>query len=245
LVGRQEMILRIRKALARPLDGSPAMGESAPPPPAQPMTGVMPTIPLLPKFEEELAKVAGVSHCAANRQALEEILQSILSQAKATNVVLSRNRLLETLKIESLVRGWGKSVSVWPAAVTGGSPVGEDPARAFAQAAFASTVGITGVEFALAETGSLVVSSSTEGSQLASLAPPVYVALYRRTQLVASLDEVLQRLAMTYDGDPLPGRSFVFITGTSRTADIEQILIRGVHGPGELHAILVEEACFS
>jgi hypothetical protein len=41
----------------------------------------------------------------------------------------------------------------------------------------------------------------------------------------------------------LAGRSVVFLTAQSRTGDIEQILIRGVHGPGELHAILVEEAC--
>jgi L-lactate dehydrogenase complex protein LldG len=107
-------------------------------------------------------------------------------------------------------------------------------------------VGITGVEFALAETGSLVVTSFTEGAQLASLAPPVHVALYRRSQLVASLDEVLERLPVASHPDlALPGRSVVFITGTSRTADIEQILIRGVHGPGEVHAILVEEACLS
>jgi L-lactate dehydrogenase complex protein LldG len=102
------------------------------------------------------------------------------------------------------------------------------------------------VEFALAETGSLVVTSLTEGAQLASLAPPVHVALYRRSQLVASLDEVLERLPVARHPDfALPGRSVVFITGTSRTADIEQILIRGVHGPGEVHAILVEEACLS
>ncbi len=118
--------------------------------------------------------------------------------------------------------------------------------KGFAEASFAAMVGITGVDFALAETGSLVVTSWTEGAQLASLAPPVHVALYRRSQLVASLDEVLERLPMARTGEqPVPGRSVVFITGTSRTADIEQILIRGVHGPGELHAILVEESCFS
>ena len=225
------------------------ISESALPPPS-PLVGILPTIPpeeLLPKFEAELTKVAGVAHRAANRQGLEEILKTILSHANATSVVLSRNPLLAELGLEPLLRGWGKGISVWQPSGAGGAPVAGDASqRVFAEASFAATVGITGVEFALAETGSLVVTSWTEGTQLASLAPPVHVALYRRSQLVASLDEVLERLPVARASEQAaPGRSVVFITGTSRTADIEQILIRGVHGPGEVHAILVEEACLA
>jgi L-lactate dehydrogenase complex protein LldG len=231
------------------LDSSSVIIESTLPP-ASPLTGILPIIPpeeLLPKFESELTKVAGIAHRAANRQGLEEILLSILSHAKAKSVVLSRNPLLSELNLGPLLRTWGQGVSVWQSFGGGDSPeAGNASLRAFAEASFVAAVGITGVDFALAETGSLVVTSMTEGVQLASLAPPVHVALYRRSQLVASLDEVLERLPVANHPDlALPGRSVVFITGTSRTADIEQILIRGVHGPGEVHAILVEEACLS
>ena len=244
----EEIIQQIRKALGRPPHGSSVRGESALPP-ASPLAGVLPTIPpeeLLPKFEAELAKVAGMAHRATHRQELEEILRTILFQAKAQNVVLSRNPLLAELNLEPLLRAWGIVISVWPGLGAKDAPVAEDVSlRVFEKASFAAAVGITGVDFALAETGSLIVTSATEGAQLASLAPPVHVALYRRSQLVASLDEVLERLSVARAPEQAaPGRSVVFITGTSRTADIEQILIRGVHGPGEVHAILVEEACF-
>ena len=247
---REDMIQRIRRALGRPSGDSPEISQSALRPPDPPLIGILPTITpeeLLPKFEAELTKVAGIAHRAANRQALEEILHTILSQAKATSVVLSRNPLLAELNLAALLRAQGKAISVWQTSGAGDSPgAGDASLRVFAEASFAATVGITGVEFALAETGSLVVASLTEGAQLASLAPPVHVALYRRSQLVASLEEVLERFPVACDpNQAVPGRSVVFITGTSRTADIEQILVRGVHGPGEVHAILAEEACFS
>ena len=240
MASREEMIRRIRKALGRPQDGRLVAEENSQLPTSS-LAGILPAIPpgeLLSKFEAELTRVAGVAHRANNRQELEEILKTILFETKAKNVVLSRNPLLAELNLEPLLRAWGTGVCVWPAFRTGEEHVSGDALpRAFAEASFAATLGITGVEVALAETGSLVVSSRTEGAQLASLAPPVHVALYRRSQLVASLDEVLERVQG-------PGRSVVFITGTSRTADIEQILIRGVHGPGEVHAILVEDLCF-
>ena len=246
---REEIIQRIRKALGHPRGGPSMVSESALRPPS-PLVGILSTIPpeeMLSKFEAELTRVAGVAHRAANRQELEETLKSILSHASATSVVLSRNPLLAELNLEALLRAWGKGVSVWQASGAGDAPVGEDASlRVFAEASFAAAVGITGVEFALAETGSLVVASWTEGVQLASLAPPVHVAFFQRSQLVASLEEVLERLPVARGPEQaVPGRSVVFITGTSRTADIEQILVRGVHGPGEVHAILVEEACFS
>ncbi len=112
---REEIIHRIRKALGRPLDGSSVLSDGALPP-SSPLTGILPIIPpeeLLPKFEAELTKVAGIAHRAANRQGLEEILRTILSHAKATSVVLSRNPLLAELNLEPLLRAWGQGISVW------------------------------------------------------------------------------------------------------------------------------------
>ena len=137
---------------------------------------------------------------------------------------------------------WDIAVSAWRA--TKDSTADANAEQDFREQAFAAAVGITGVDFVLAESGSLVLTSLIGGSQLASLAPPVHIALYRRGQVVESLDEVLAALPVSHDpSQPSPGRSVVFISGSSRTADIEQILIRGVHGPGRVHAILVEDSC--
>ena len=99
-------------------------------------------------------------------------------------------------------------------------------------------IGITSADYALAETGSLVMLSSTAEARLISLLPPVHVAIVPRSRLLANLDELLATI-------PKPAEqtsSMVLITGPSRTADIEQILIRGVHGPGEIYVVIVENA---
>jgi L-lactate dehydrogenase complex protein LldG len=236
-VSNQEEILeRIRRALGH--EDSQASGNPALP--ASRVEGAMPPIAadeLLPKFEEELQKVGGCPHRAASALELDRILHEILSEAGAAPVVMTRNPLLARLRLEQKLLAWEASPVVWAEEETAGS----SPYR---QACFAAQVGISGADWALAETGSLVLSSASEGSQLASLAPPTHVALYRREQLVESLDDVLEGLPHPHGSEGTrAGRSVVFVTGVSRTADIEQILIKGVHGPRTLHAVLVEEAC--
>jgi L-lactate dehydrogenase complex protein LldG len=68
-----------------------------------------------------------------------------------------------------------------------------------------------------------------------SLLPPVHIALVDRERLLTGLDELLSILPRPADETS----SMVLITGPSRTADIEQILVRGVHGPGEIHVVVV------
>jgi len=204
----------------------------------------MPAIPpeeLTERFEAELKALGCNAYRASTSAALEKILRSILDPLHAQSVVLSRNPILNQLQIARMLEGWGKRVAMWPERASQ-----QPEAGSFREECFAADAGITGADFALAETGSLVLTSFTEGSQLASLAPPVHIALYRRSQIRASLDEVLQNLPVSRDPErPSPARSAVFISGTSRTADIEQILVRGVHGPRDVHAILVEEACLA
>jgi len=96
-------------------------------------------------------------------------------------------------------------------------------------------VGITSADYALADTGTLVLLSSYEEARMISLLPPVHVAIVPQERVLTGLDELLTILP-----DPAAqSSSMVLITGPSRTADIEQILVRGVHGPGEIHVVVV------
>jgi L-lactate dehydrogenase complex protein LldG len=211
------------------------------PPPLENVMSLIPPNELAGRFESELRGLGCHTYSASTSSELEDVLRSILGGIKAKSVVLSRNPILGQLKIAETAGKLVGRVALWPART---SPP-EEPGP-FRDECFAADAGITGADFALAETGSLILTSLTEGSQLVSLSPPVHIALYRRSQIRGSLDEVLQGLHASLGAEsPGSGRSAVFVTGPSRTADIEQVLVRGVHGPREVHAILVEESCLA
>jgi L-lactate dehydrogenase complex protein LldG len=97
-------------------------------------------------------------------------------------------------------------------------------------------VGITGADYALADTGTLVTFAASD-ERRASLLPPVHIAILLETRILSGLDELLSAHSRPSEITS----SMVLITGPSRTGDIEQILVRGVHGPGELHVVVIND----
>jgi L-lactate dehydrogenase complex protein LldG len=101
-------------------------------------------------------------------------------------------------------------------------------------------VGVTAADYAIAETGTIVLSSDEPNALLVSLLPPVHIAVLRSWQIVGALDEVISRLGQERIDRPNATRSVTLITGPSRTGDVELVLSIGVHGPKELHLIILD-----
>ena len=101
-------------------------------------------------------------------------------------------------------------------------------------------VGVTAADYAIAETGTLVLSSDEQNALLVSLLPPIHIAVVRSEQMIASIDQAISRINNERMTRADPTRSISMITGPSRTSDVELVLSIGVHGPKELHVIILE-----
>ena len=108
-------------------------------------------------------------------------------------------------------------------------PPGEDR-RAF----FAADVGVSGVDFVVAETGTIVLSTRPDQPRSLSLLVPVHVAVAWREQITPDLFDLFAAVG----AGGLPA-CLTLITGPSKTGDIELKLVTGVHGPGVVHLVLI------
>lgn len=99
-------------------------------------------------------------------------------------------------------------------------------------------VALTGCESLVARTGSLVLSAAMQG-RVPSVYTPVHLCIATTSQLVYDIDNALLALKSKY-GNNLPS-TISFATGPSRTADIEKTLVVGVHGPGEVYCLVLED----
>jgi len=100
-------------------------------------------------------------------------------------------------------------------------------------------IGLTYADFGIADTGTLVIDSSSEETRLATMISEIHVAVLPRSRLRETSYDVEADLRDTMGQAP---NYTAFITGASRTADIERVLALGVHGPLELHILIWEDA---
>jgi iron-sulfur cluster protein len=103
-------------------------------------------------------------------------------------------------------------------------------------------VGISGANLAVAETGSLAIVSNEGNARLVTSLPPVHIAVVTAEKFVETLEQATTLIkALVLASSGLKLTAYVsFITGTSRTTDIEKQLVVGVHGPEELHIIILD-----
>ena len=163
---------------------------------------------------------------------------SVAADHGARTVVRTAHSVLDEMGLEEALEGRGIEL-FGPDGRGDRAGPGRAEREALREKTLEAAVGVTGVDHAVAETGSAVIVGGPGVARLASLLPPVHVAVVTSGQVLPGLDElfVLRRRDMLSG----PGRDYMnVISGPSRSADIEYTLVTGVHGPGEVHVVLVQ-----
>lgn len=99
-------------------------------------------------------------------------------------------------------------------------------------------IALTTADYGIAETGSLVIDSSSEELRLATMISEIHVAVIPKSRIRAKAEDMYAELKGFMSKSP---DYLAFVTGPSRTADIERVLALGVHGPLELHILILED----
>ena len=191
------------------------------------------TTPLVQQFVDRLSAVRGQPHLAANMSEAAQIVAQICTQSEAACVALGD--LPEPLShaICNKLIAFGIEVLRPPY-----------PAARLPGLLDRAHVGVGWAEFAIAATGTLVELAVDDAFRLVSSLPRTYIGIVPADQLIAELRDAAPRLRAIFEAHD---QNIVasFISGPSRTGDIEMILTLGVHGPEFAHAIILEQTQLS
>lgn len=190
---------------------------------------------------------------AKQRPADEDLMQEFITNAEKLTVRTGVVRTPE--EAQGQIADWltemqAKSVMAWdlpelkrigvPEACTrAGSPLAYWNAQADRQEMIrlcaSVDVGITWADYGIANTGSLGILTSSVQSRSVSLLPPVHLAIIKRSSILPHMSQIFAAI----DQQKLPS-SITFVTGPSRTSDIEMDLALGVHGPGKVFILVLD-----
>jgi L-lactate dehydrogenase complex protein LldG len=183
---------------------------------------------LVERFAAELRALSGRVHILADVEEVGAKTLEIIQKHQARRVLTWDETALETPWLNQALIEAGISV------VQQQLPAAPAERKAQLNEIEDVVIGLTGAQAGLAETGTIAIVSGPERGRLASLLPPVHIAILARNKIYPALPAFL-----TAQPDIIAeGSNLVFITGPSRSGDIEMTLSMGVHGPGEIHVII-------
>ena len=185
-------------------------------------------------FLTEWRAVGGFGDRFTQIDELLACVSKVLSQHSVRSVLTWRQSLLEKLGVGPWLAARGIEVLYW-------DDLEKLPVDRCRELSFAAHMGLTGVDWAVAETGSLAVCARPGGQgRSCSLLPPLHIAIFSSRQLVPDLFDLFEVLGVEARDAGLPS-NVTLITGPSKTGDIQLKLTTGVHGPGEVHALILDE----
>ena len=226
---REAFLSTVRRNLGRPGTTAPRSNGG---PPAPTQSAALKRLPdldqLIARFEEEVKKVHGVVSRVSGPEELSALLGALIEEKGIRKAVRWDNPALAELD-EALT---GAGAQVIPINLDEDESRRPDQRNALIEA----DMGLTEADYAVADIGSLVLRASAPQSRLASVLPPLHVAIVTADKIVASLAHLLPLLKAS---GPLPS-AVSLVTGPSRTADIETIRTVGIHGPIELHVVILD-----
>jgi|SRR5579863_3476859 len=181
-------------------------------------------------FLNEWIAVGGRGQRVQGANGARSFLSGFLDTYPVANVIRWQHPLLDKLEIDRLLRDRQINVHTW-------NDLTAQPADERWPTAFAADLGITSADWAVAETGTLALCSHPGQGRVVSLLPPNYLAIIEPQQIVPDLFDLFERLEE--QKLQLPS-NVALVTGPSKTGDIELKLTTGVHGPGNVHVVVVE-----
>jgi L-lactate dehydrogenase complex protein LldG len=236
---RDAILERVRQAVAagnRP-------GEAAEPIPQRGQVGYQGAGPdAIRRFCDELKAAGGQPHLAADRATACHILLDLVRSRSGRKALLSRCDILERLDIAAQLRAAGIEVAIADDLTSRGMSEANPAGNSARDTIFAADIGVSGVYRLVAETGTVVMAASPQQPRSVSLLPPVHIAIAEASQLLPDLFDLFDLFSpVPSAGQSLPPSCLTLITGPSKTGDIELRLVTGVHGPGEIHVILLTQ----
>lgn len=239
---KENMLARIRTALGRgTLEVTPECPSAFPE-----QTADAGNENVVEMFCTELRRVGGHAVHVRIEGDVKEYLRNLLPAGVETVVASSTSARVgawltgQNASVISLAHGavLHDSEDLTPMSSDNGGSAGAAAEDTLTSSLLRADIGITSADYGIAETGTLVLITGRERHRLVSLLPPVHVCLLDVRHILGSMGQLLTRVYRDSYSGGAPPQSLTMLTGPSCTADIEQTLTQGMHGPRELHVLL-------